>query len=125
MRYTAVVKGGMHAQYSGTITSIGDLNLSDEKTRRIAQLLSNKGELALRSVLDSLLGQAPGVMATYWTAEIGGGEELGGKRPVVQTYVVNRPTTAQDVYDIRNVFTMANNSGPQATNLDHNPLGTR
>jgi hypothetical protein len=125
MRYTAVVKGGMHAQYSGDISSIGALNIVDEKTRRIAQLLSNKGEVALRSVLDSLLGAAPGVLASYWVAEIGGGEELGGKRPIVQTYVVNRPTTAQDVFDIRNALTMANNSGPQATNLDRNPLGTR
>jgi hypothetical protein len=115
----------MHAQYSGDISSIGALNISDEKTRRIAQLLSNKGEFALRSVLDSLLGQAPGVLASYWTAEIQASPELGGVRPVVQTYVVNRNTTAQDVTDIRNVLTMANNSGPQATNLDRNPLGTR
>jgi hypothetical protein len=123
MRYTAQVKGGT---FEGVLTSIGPYNISDEQTRRISQELNNKGEIALRSILDSLLGQAPGVLASYWYAEIGGGEELGGKRPIVQTYLVNRPTTSQDVTDIRNVFTMANNSTPaQAVNLDRNPLGTR
>lgn len=125
MRYLAEVKGGLHANYSGTIGSIGPL-ISDHFTRRIAQNLSNKGEFALRSVLDSLLGAPPGVLASYWTAEIAASPELGGVRPVVQTYVVNRNTTAADVTDIRNVFTMAKNSTPaQAQNLDMNPLGTR
>jgi hypothetical protein len=125
MRYVAEVKGGLHPQYSGTIGSIGPL-ISDHFTRRIAQNLSNKGEFALRSVLDSLLGAPPGVLASYWTAEIAASPELGGVRPVVQTYVVNRNTTAADVQDIRNVFTMAKNSTPtQAQNLDMNPLGTR
>jgi hypothetical protein len=125
MRYSAVVKGGMHANYSGNLDSIGPLNISDHFTRRIAQNLSNKGEFALRSILDTVLGAAPGGVASYWTAEIQASPELGGMRPIVQTYVVNRATTAQDVTDIRNVFTMANNSGPQAANLDRNPLGTR
>jgi len=124
MRYNAVVKGGLHANYSGNLDSVGQL-ISDHYTRRIAQNLSNKGEFALRSVLDTVLGAAPGGLASYWYAEIGGGQELGGVRPIVQTYVVNRNTTAQDVTDIRNVFTMAGNSGPQAINYDRNPLGTR
>jgi hypothetical protein len=124
MRYNAVVKGGLHANYSGNLDSIGPL-ITDHYTRRMAQALSNKGEFALRSVLDTVLGAAPGGLASYWYAEIGASPELGGVRPIVQTYVVNRNTVAQDVTDIRNALTMAGNSGPQATNLDRNPLGTR
>jgi len=92
----------------------------------MAQMLSNKGEFALRSVLDTVLGAAPGTLASYWTAEIAASPELGGVRPIVQTYVVNRNTVAQDVQDIRNALTMSKNStAEQAQNLDRNPLGTR
>ena len=125
MRSSAVVKGGMHANYGPTLDTIGPY-ITDNWTRRIAQSLSNKGEFALRSVLDTVLGAAPGGLASYWTAEIQASPELGGVRPIVQTYVVNRNTVAQDVQDIRNAFTMAKNSTPnQAQNLDMNPLGTR
>jgi hypothetical protein len=125
MRSLADVKGGLHAQYGGTIGSIGP-QITDHFTRRIAQELSNKGEFALRSVLDTLLGAAPGVLASYWYAEIGASPELGGVRPIVQTYLVNRNTTAADVTDIRNAFTMAKNSTPSPVpNGDMNPLGTR
>jgi hypothetical protein len=125
MRYSADVKGGLFGQYGSPIGSIGP-HLTDHHTRKIAQMLSNKGEFALRSVLDTLLGSAPGQLASYWTAEIQASPELGGVRPIVQTYVVNRTTTAADVTDIRNMFTLAKNSTPtQAQNLDMNPLGTR
>jgi len=125
MRFSAVVKGGLHANYSGNLDSIGPL-ITDSWTRRMAQMLSNKGEFALRSVLDTVLGAAPGTLASYWTAEIAASPELGGVRPIVQTYVVNRNTVAQDVTDIRNALTMSKNSTPtQAQNLDMNPLGTR
>lgn len=125
MRFTAAVKGGLHAGYGSTLDTIGP-KITDHFTRRIAQELSNKGEFALRSVLDTLLGAVPGMLASYWTAEIEASPEMGGKRNIVQTYVVNRNTTAADVTDIRNAFTMAPNSTPtQAVNLDRNPLGTR
>lgn len=125
MRFTAAVKGGLHAGYGSTLDTIGP-KITDHFTRRIAQELSNKGEFALRSVLDTLLGAVPGTLASYWTAEIEASPEMGGKRNIVQTYVVNRNTTAADVTDIRNAFTMAPNSTPtQAVNLDRNPLGTR
>jgi len=92
----------------------------------MAQALSNKGEFAFRSVLDTLLGAAPGALASYWTAEIAASPELGGLRPIVQTYVVNRNTNAQDVTDIRQALTMAVNSTPNPLmNGDRNPLGTR
>ena len=125
MRYTAEVKGGLNAQYSGTITSIGP-EITDSHTRRMAQELSNRGEFALRSVLDTLIGAPPGALASYWVAEIAASPELGGVRPIVQTYVVNRNTTAQDRTDIRRAFTMAPNSTPDPImNGDRNPLGTR
>jgi hypothetical protein len=76
--------------------------------------------------LDTLLVAVPGTTAAYFTSEIEASPEMGGKRNVVNTYVVNRATTAQDVTDIREAFTMARNSTVnQATNLDRNPLGTR
>ena len=122
MRYQAVVRGGV---FEGNLSSIGS-QITDNYTRRMAQMLSNKGEFALRSVLDTVLGAAPGTLASYWTAEIAPSQELGGVRPIVQTYVVNRNTTAQDVTDIRNALTMSwNHTVEQAQNLDRNPLGTR
>jgi len=124
-RFSAAVKGGLHANYGATIDTIGP-RISDDHTRRIAQQLSNKGEFALRSILDTVLGAAPGGLASYFTAEIAASPELGGVRPIVKTYVVNRNTTPQDVDDIREVFTMARNSTPNPLpNLDRNPLGTR
>ena len=124
-KFTAAVKGGLHANYGSTLDTIGD-KITDHFTRRMAQSLSNKGEFALRSVLDTVLGAAPGGTAAYFTAEIEASPEMGGKRNIVNTYVVNRATVAQDVTDIRNALTMAWNSvaNPPA-NLDRNPLGTR
>jgi hypothetical protein len=92
----------------------------------MAQMLSNKGQFALRSILDTVLGAAPGGLAAYWTAEIEANVEMGGRRNIVQTYVVNRNTVAADVTDIRQALTMAfNSTANQAVNLDRNPLGTR
>src|SRR6478736_103933 len=123
--FSAAVMGGLHANYGATIDTIGP-RITDSFTRRMAQALSNKGEFAFRSVLDTLLGAAPGTLASYWTAEIAASPELGGLRPIVQTYVVNRNTNAQDVTDIRQALTMAVNSTPNPLmNGDRNPLGTR
>jgi hypothetical protein len=125
MRFSAVVKGGLNANYGGTIATIGP-QITDHFTRKMAQMLSNKGEFALRSVLDTVLGAAPGGLASYWYAEIEPNVEMGGRRNIVQTYVVNRNTVAQDVTDIRQALTMAfNSTATQAVNLDRNPLGTR
>lgn len=125
MRSSAIVKGGLHANYGATLDTIGP-KITDAWTRRMAQRLSNKGQFALRSVLDTLLGAVPGTLAAYFTAEIEASPEMGGKRNVVNTYVVNRNTTAADVTDIRNALTMAHNStANQAVNLDRNPLGVR
>lgn len=125
MRSSAIVKGGLHANYGATLDTIGP-KITDAWTRRMAQRLSNKGQFALRSVLDTLLGAVPGTLAAYFTAEIEASPEMGGKRNVVNTYVVNRNTTAADVTDIRNALTMAPNStANQAVNLDRNPLGVR
>ena len=125
MRSSAAVKGGLHANYGSTLDTIGS-KIIDSWTRRMAQELSNKGQFALRSVMDTVLGAVPGDLAAYWTAEIEASPEMGGKRNIVQTYVVNRNTTPQDVADIREALTMAYNSSPNSSpNLDRNPLGTR
>jgi hypothetical protein len=125
MRYAAAVKGGLHANYGPTIGTIGP-QITDNYTRKMAQMLSNKGQFALRSILDTVLGAAPGGLAAYWTAEIEANVEMGGRRNIVQTYVVNRNTVAADVTDIRQALTMAfNSTANQAVNLDRNPLGTR
>lgn len=125
MRSSAAVKGGLHANYGSTLDTIGP-KIIDSYTRRMAQELSNKGQFALRSIMDTVLGAVPGNLASYWTAEIEASPEMGGKRNIVQTYVVNRNTTPQDVADIREALTMAYNSSPNSSpNLDRNPLGTR
>ena len=100
MRYSAVVRGGLHAEYGGAIGSIGN-NIVDSKTRRIAQELDNKGEYELRALINTLLGAAPGVTATHIHYEIAASDELGGARPVVGITDINRPTLSSDVTDIQ------------------------
>jgi hypothetical protein len=127
MRYACDVKGGIHVQYGNSLGSIGPY-LNDQRTRRSAQNLAKKGEYAFRKVLEVLIGAAPGGVATYVYPEIAASVELGGARPIVNTNLVNRATTAADVTDLKNALTTL--SGLTFTpapvyNGDRNPLGTR
>jgi hypothetical protein len=127
MRYLADVKGGMHAGYGATIGTIGT-TLNDHETNRAQQALDCKGEYGFRKMLEALVGVAPGAQATYSYPEIAASAELGGLRPVVNTNLINRVTTAADVADIKNALTshasLRYTTSP-IYNGDRNPLGSR
>lgn len=127
MNYQAVVKGGLHAEYSGQLNSILPFNLDDRMLRRAAQALDNKGGYGTRKIIEVLLGAPPGNMATYAYPEIAASPELGGARPVNITYLVNRPTTTNDLNDLRHTLTSfsVNTTEDSPINGDRNPLGTR
>jgi hypothetical protein len=127
MRYNAVVKGGLHANYSGNLDSI-KLSWNDFNSTRAVQALSKKGSFALRELVDTLLGQAPGNNTRFGYGEIAASQELGGVRPVIKTYLIDRNTTPQDIVYVKTALTEHSeltHSIDQAANGDHNPLGTR
>jgi hypothetical protein len=127
MRYNAIVKGGMHANYSGNLDSI-KLTWNDFLTTRAVQALSKKGSYALRELVDTLLGQVPGNNSRFGYGEIAASSELGGVRPVNKTYLIDRLTTPQDVAYVKAALTEMSeltHTPDQAANGDRNPLGTR
>lgn len=131
MRYLADVKGGLHAQYAGTLGTIGNLTTSlinDHLTNRAAQALDSKGTYPTRKLLEVLLGAAPGANAQYVWPEIQASPELGGVRQVNNVNLINRASTAADVTDLKNALTtfsgLKNTQSP-VYNGDRNPLGTR
>ena len=127
MRYQAVVKGGLHTQYSGNLDSI-KFSAIDFNTTRAVQALSKKGSFALRETLDSILSNGVGDNARFGYGEIAGGPELGGVRPVNKTYLIDRVTTQADVTNLLVALTEHSeltHTPDSAANGDHNPLGTR
>jgi len=127
MRYQAVVKGGMHANYSGDISSI-KVSWNDFNSTRAVQALSKKGSYALRELVDNLLGQAPGNNVRFGYYRIAASEELGGKRPIETTYLIDRNSTAADVVAVKAALTEHSeitHTVEASVNLDRNPLGTR
>jgi len=123
----ASVAGGLHSLYGPTLTGMGaPVNLGEH--RYAQQNLAHKGDFEYRSLVDTLLGVAPGATATKTYAEISASAELGGARPIVVSNIVNRATTAQDVADIKKTLTTmsVNTFNPTPVfNGDRNPLGTR
>ena len=126
MRFTADVKGGLHANYSPTIASMGP-NVIDHQTRRAQQSLNTKGEYVFRKLLEMLIGATPGATAQYVYPEIQANVEMGGPRVIVNTNLVNRATTAADVTDLKNALVYMTTLTTMASpyNGDRNPLGTR
>jgi hypothetical protein len=128
MRYEAVVKGGLHANYSGDIASI-HLTTNNAWSTRAVQILSRKGMYAFRELVDSLVNGAVGDDVRFRYAEIAASEELGGVRTVnTDSYLIDRDTTAADVLNVKAGLTEHSeltHTVSQATNLDRNPLGTR
>jgi hypothetical protein len=127
MRYVAQVKGGFFAQYSGTVESI-KLSWNDFNSTRAVQALSKKGSYALRELVDNLLGQAPGNNVRFGYYRVAASEELGGKRPIETTYLIDRNSTAADVVAVKAALTEHSeitHTVEQSTNYDRNPLGTR
>ena len=127
MRYSAVVKGGLHSEYSGNLSSI-KLSWNDFLTTRAVQALSKKGSFATRELIDTLLGQVPGNNSRVGYGEIAASDELGGVRPVNKTYLIDRNTTPQDVVYLKTALTEHSeltHLPDSVANGDHNPLGTR
>lgn len=126
-KFTAQVKGGLHANYASSLPSIEPYNgFMDHK--HTAQSLAHKGDFEARAITDALIGAAPGATALYNYTEIEANQEMGGRRNIVTTALVNRATTAQDVSDVKETITSLSSDTfvPNPPyNGDRNPLGTR
>jgi hypothetical protein len=126
-KFNCTVKGGLFAQFASTLPSIEANNIIYDH-RRAAQMLAHKGDFEARTLLNALAGAAPGANAQYIYAEISPNVEMGGKRVIQQTNLINRATTAADATDIKTeIGALSTNSHTvnQAVNKDRNPLGTR
>jgi hypothetical protein len=126
-KFNATVKGGLFAQYAPTLPSVESWSTLYDH-RRAAQMLAHKGDFEARTLLNALIGAAPGATAQYIYAEISPNVDMGGKRVILQTNLINRATTATDASDLKSEITqLAVNSHTvnQAVNKDRNPLGTR
>lgn len=127
---TATVLGGFWP--ANGVDSLVSLSSNDGPARReIEQVLSRKGNRALRAKMRALDGVAPGATATATVAEIDGSTaELGGARTINQVSLINRATTNADVTEI-NAEVLSTHTGDTTfgasppANLDGNPLGTR
>lgn len=130
MRYNAVVKGGLHANYSSNLDSI-KLSWNDFNSTRAVQALSKKGSYALRELVDAMTSNVvPGAGGNvrFKMNQIAGGPELGGVRPIETIYLIDRPFTAADIVAVKAALTEHSeltHTVEQSTNLDKNPLGTR
>lgn len=126
-KFTAQVKGGLHANYAPTLPSIGAWSAINDH-RYTAQTLAHKGDLEARTIMNTLMGAAVGATATLNYAEIEANVEMGGRRVIVSTPIINRITTAADLSDFKGEIgaLSANTFVPNPVfNGDRNPLGTR
>jgi hypothetical protein len=126
-RYQATVKGGFWSESSGNLSSI-KLSANDFNSTRAVQALSKKGSFALRELLDNLTGQAPGNNVRFGYTQIAPAEDMGGKRQIDQTYLIDRNTTPADVVAVKTALTEHSeltHTVEQRMNGDRNPLGTR
>jgi hypothetical protein len=132
-KFTAQVKGGLHANYASTLPSIEPYNNSMDH-KRAAQYFAHKGQFEFRAILDTLATNGVGSSAVANYSEISASPELGGMRPIVSTPIINRAATTADINDVRqtvtNLSSAVSGSGGTFTpnpvyNGDRNPLGTR
>jgi hypothetical protein len=126
MGAVATVKGGLFEQYGTTLTQVQG---TGPARRRVAQALSQKGQLALREIAETLDGVVAGSTASKTYSRVEANEEQGGVRVIETQSLVNRATTANDVTEINSDLLSLSSrttfgSSPPA-NLDGNPLGTR
>lgn len=126
-KFTASVKGGLHANYSASLGSIQPYNASDNH-RIAAQALDGRRNMEFRAIVDSLVASGVGGTAAATYGEIEPNVEMGGRRTILSTSIINRATTASDISDVRETLTSLSSDthvpSPPA-NLDRNPLGTR
>jgi hypothetical protein len=125
---TANVKGGLFGDAAGLLqlTSVSGKN---GRRSDAAKQLGTKTNYALRRIMYVTAGAVPGVVASYVFPQIEANVELGGKRAITQTSLINRVTTAADVTEYqRDVLTWSARTTFGASpvpNKDGNPLGTR
>jgi hypothetical protein len=126
-KYTAQVKGGLHVGYASSLGSIDLLN--NAKDHRVAaQNLAHKRNFEFRAIVDELVMGGVGTTATMNYAEIEANVEMGGKRNIVNTPIINRQMTTADTADVHNALTTLSSdtyTPNPVPNGDRNPLGTR
>jgi hypothetical protein len=125
---TANVKGGLFGDSAG-LSQLVSISGKDGRRSSAAKNLAQKSMLALRKIMITTAGVAPGAVATQTFPQVEANVELGGKRAITQTVLINRATTAADVSEYKNDVlawstrtTFGSNPVP---NKDGNPLGTR
>jgi hypothetical protein len=125
---TANVKGGLFGDSAG-LTQLASISGKNGRRSDAAKQLGTRTNYALRQIMYVTAGAAPGATATYTYPLINAStSELGGKRVVVQTSLVNRATTAADVTEYKNDIlrwsTRTTFGANPVPNKDGNPLGT-
>jgi hypothetical protein len=125
---TANVKGGLFGDSAGLV-QLASISGKNSNRSYAAKDLGTKTNFALRRIMFVTAGASPGATATYTFPQVEANVELGGKRSITQTNLINRATTAADVTEYKNdILTWSTRttfgSSPVA-NKDGNPLGTR
>jgi hypothetical protein len=126
MPASALVRGGFWPE-----NGVSTLTLSGEDSygrHRIAAQFGTKGMAALREITETLVGAAPGGVASASRTRVAHSEELGGKRAVETEALVARATTAADVTEVKDsllTYSTRTYDPTPVPNLDRNPLGDR
>ena len=125
---TANVKGGLFGDSAGLL-QLSCVSGKEGRRSYAAKELGHRGQFALRRIMYVTAGVAPGATATYTYPLIEATEQLGGKRNIIQTNLINRVTTAADVTEYKNdilTWSARTTFGPNPVpNKDGSPLGTR
>jgi|SRR5882762_4457274 len=125
---TANVKGGLFGDSAGLLTLPSISGKSFNRTFA-AKLLQTKSMLFLRSRMVALDGVVAGSNATKTFPQVEANSELGGKRAITITTLINRNTTSADVTeinaDVLSLTTRTSFGASPVANKDGNPLGTR
>jgi hypothetical protein len=125
-RAVASVKGGLFPENGVTtwtqITPYGGTRMD------AAGSLSSQAMYALREVIETLTGVAPGAAALKQLSRIVAADDLSGARAIENVSLVGRVTTAADITEIHNTilsYVSRHHDPTPVPNLDGNPLGTR
>jgi hypothetical protein len=122
----AIVKGGFW-EFNG-VPILASVHTTTVLKRKITNALGKKQSQALREVMRTLNGVAPGSAANKQYTRILASDELGGVRPIETEFLVSRATTSGDVTGINSNVLATSSKGYNTNpppNLDGNPLGTR
>ena len=125
---TANVKGGLFGD-SALLSQLTSISGKNGRRSDAAKELGTRTNFALRRIMFVTAGATAGATATYTFPQVEANVELGGKRAITQTSLINRATTAADVTEYKNdILTWSTRTTFGANpvpNKDGNPLGTR